>query len=113
MVSDWALRLRPDASDALRLAARGHHFPRWTLPRSSYPDGRGGYLRWRRELHKRHVADLSGVLRDGGWDDTTIERVGALVRKDGLGKGDVEVQALEDAMCLVFLETQLGDLASR
>jgi hypothetical protein len=35
-----------------------------------------------------------------------------LVRKRGLGR-DPEVQALEDALCLVFLETQLAEIASR
>ena len=35
-----------------------------------------------------------------------------LVRKRGLGK-DPEVQTLEDALCLVFLETQFHDLAAR
>jgi len=34
------------------------------------------------------------------------------VRKRGLGR-DPEVQVLEDALCLVFLETQLADLAAR
>jgi len=34
------------------------------------------------------------------------------VRKRGLGK-DPEVQTLEDALCLVFLETQFHDLAAR
>jgi hypothetical protein len=34
------------------------------------------------------------------------------VRKRGLGK-DPDVQTLEDALCLVFLETQFDDLAAR
>jgi hypothetical protein len=41
-----------------------------------------------------------------------IERVQQLVRKQGLGK-DPEMQALEDAMCLVFIETQLRGIAER
>ena len=49
-----------------------------------------------------------------GWATTTrrIARVQDLVRKRGLGK-DPEVQTLEDALCLVFIETQLRDLAAR
>ncbi len=35
-----------------------------------------------------------------------------IVRKRNL-KSDPEVQALEDALCLVFLQTQFGELASR
>jgi hypothetical protein len=34
------------------------------------------------------------------------------VRKRGLGT-DPEVQTLEDALCLVFVQTQLRDLAAR
>lgn len=33
-------RLCPDASDTLRVAARGQHVERWKLPRDAYPDGR-------------------------------------------------------------------------
>ena len=36
----WVVRLDPDASVALRLAARAHHLRRWELPRSDYPEGR-------------------------------------------------------------------------
>jgi DNA-binding FadR family transcriptional regulator len=35
-----------------------------------------------------------------------------LICKRGLGR-DAEVQALEDALCLVFLETQFAELAAR
>jgi limonene-1,2-epoxide hydrolase len=38
--------------------------------------------------------------------------VQSLVRKENLA-GDADVQALEDALCLVFLETQLADVAAR
>jgi ketosteroid isomerase-like protein len=39
--------------------------------------------------------------------------VQAIVRKQGLGRGDGEVQVLEDALCLVFLEAQLADVAAK
>jgi hypothetical protein len=45
MVSKWVRRLRPGASDELRLAARAHHLRRWVTPRSSFPPGRSEYLR--------------------------------------------------------------------
>jgi hypothetical protein len=112
MVSTWVRRLTPDASEALLLAARGHHLRRWAVPRASFPAGRTGYLRWRREQHHRHAEELATILTDCGYDDAVISRVAAIVRKEGLGR-DPEVQALEDALCLVFLETQLGDVAER
>src|SRR5262249_45346377 len=112
LVTEWVQRLRPDAGEALLLAARGHHFRRWTVPRATYPAGRAGYLRWRRDLHQQQARELGAVLAEAGYDGATIERVQALVRKDGLGT-DAEVQVLEDALCLVFLETQLSDVAAR
>ncbi len=112
LVTEWVCALQPDAGDALLLAARGHHFRRWTSPRSSAPAGRAGYLKWRKALHGQQAGELGTLLTDAGYDDTTIGRVQALVRKEGLGR-DSDVQVLEDAMCLVFLETQLSDVASR
>jgi hypothetical protein len=81
-------------------------------PRSSYPDGRAGYLRWRRDLSQRQAADVGRLLDEAGYDELTIERVQDLVRKRNLAS-DPDAQALEDAMCLVFLETQCDDLAAR
>lgn len=115
LVTEWVLRLRPDADDALLLAARGHHFRRWTVPRASYPAGRAGYLRWRKDLHGQHARELGVVLGDAGYDEATIARVQSIVRKDGLARAGEhdDVQVLEDALCLVFLETQLVDIAAR
>jgi limonene-1,2-epoxide hydrolase len=112
LVTEWVERLRPLAPDTLVLAARGHHIRRWTLPRTTYPTGRAGYLRWRKALHTQHARVLGELLADAGYDGATIERVQALVRKDDLGRDD-DAQVLEDALCLVFLETQLADLAAR
>jgi hypothetical protein len=112
LVTEWVRALRPDADDALLLAARGHHFRRWTSPRSSAPAGRAGYLKWRKALHEQQARELGALLRDAGYDDATIDRAQALVRKEQLGR-DPDVQVLEDALCLVFLETQLADVASR
>ena len=64
LMSDWVRRLDPDATDEQLLAARAHHLRRWALPRSEYPDGRSGYLRWRTELSKRHAADVGEILVD-------------------------------------------------
>jgi hypothetical protein len=112
LVSEWIQRLRPDADEALRLAARGHHFRRWTVPRSSAPAGRAGYLRWRKARQADQARELGAVLRGAGYDDDAIARVQSLVRKEDLAH-DADAQALEDALCLVFLETQLADVAAR
>jgi hypothetical protein len=113
LVTEWVRRLRPEPDAALLLAARGHHFRRWTSPRSSYPAGRGGYLRWRKALHEQQARELGEVLEKAGIEPAVVAHTRALVRKDGLGKGDGDAQVLEDALCLVFLETQLDDVAAR
>ena len=50
LLTRWLETLRPDAPEALRLAARGQHIRRWEHPRAEYPEGRTGYLRWRTGL---------------------------------------------------------------
>ncbi len=108
----WVQRLVPGADDALRIAARAHHLRRWELPRTEYPEGRPGYLRWRRDQKARHAADVEALLVAAGYDETVIGRVQALIRRDDLA-GDAGTKAMEDAACLVFLETQLTALAAR
>ncbi|MGH0036128.1 MAG: DUF4202 domain-containing protein [Myxococcota bacterium] len=112
LASEWVEKLAPQAGSALRLAARAHHLRRWTIPRSDYPEGRAGYHRWRKALQALHAETARKVLQAEGFDDATIARVEALVQKKGLGR-DPEVQVLEDALCLVFVETQLADLAEK
>jgi hypothetical protein len=107
LMTEWLARLDPNADDAQRLAARAHHLRRWTLPRSSYPEGRAAYLRWRTALKQQHAREVAAILLDVGYDDTTIARVQQVIRKEGLGV-DPAVQTHEDALCLVFLETQLA-----
>ena len=114
LVSAWVERLVPEPSDALLLAARAHHVRRWTSPRSSYPDGRAGYLRWRRDLHEFHAAEVARLLGEQGYEDAMVARVQDLVRKRDLRAGaDREVQALEDAICLTFLEAEFVELADK
>lgn len=108
LVSAWIERLRPGADDALRIAARGHHVRRWAIPRGEYPQGRRGYLRWRQALQALHAATLGDIMTEAGYGAADIRRAQDLVRKKNLRR-DPDAQALEDALCLVFLETQLGD----
>ena len=101
-------RLAPAASEPLRIAARGQHIERWTSPRRRYPEGRVGYLRWRKELQDFHAGRVGEIMAASGYDAGAIARVGALIRKERL-KADAEVQLLEDVACIVFLEHYLGD----
>jgi hypothetical protein len=111
-LTDWALRLCPDASEALRLAARCQHLCRWQIPRNSYPLTRAGYLKWRAELKKFHAQKAGEILREVGYDEVTVRRVQDLNLKKDF-QNDPEGRVLEDALCLVFLQFQFADLAAR
>jgi hypothetical protein len=112
LMTRWVRALAPDCSEEQLIAARAHHLRRWAIPRDSYPRDRAGYLRWRSALRRQHADDVGGIMRDAGYDDGEIERVQAIVRKQGLGR-DPDVQVHEDALCLVFLETQFDELAAQ
>jgi hypothetical protein len=101
-------RMAPAASEHLRIAARGQHIERWTSPRKSFPDGRAGYLAWRRQLKDYHARRLGEIMNTAGYPEEDATRVGALVRKERL-KTDPEAQMLEDVVCVVFLEHYLTD----
>ena len=111
-VTDWILRLDPDASEPLLLAARSQHICRWLIPRKAYEMTRAGYLRWRNDLKHLHAKRSAEILREVGYDETTIARVVELNLKKGLGH-DPECQVLEDALCLVTLQYQLADLMAK
>lgn len=100
------------ASTALVLAARGHHLRRWALPRTDYPEGRAGYLRWRRDQKRRHAEDLAEIARSAGLSRAVADRVGEIVRKRKL-ESDPEVQTFEDAVCLTFVQTQFDTTTVR
>ena len=109
-MTQWLEKLEPAASESLRLAARGQHLMRWKIPRESFPKDRAGYLRWRTTLYDFHADRAAEVLREGGYDDATIARVRSLIRKENL-KSDPEAQALEDVVCIVFLENYFAEFA--
>jgi Domain of unknown function (DUF4202) len=111
-LTDWVLRLAPDASEALRLAARCQHICRWQSPRENYPMTRAGYLKWRADLKKFHAEKSGAILREVGYDEETLRRVQDLNLKKNF-PADAETRTLEDALCLVFLEFQLADLAAK
>lgn len=108
----WLGRFEPNASEALRIAARAQHITRWRLPRDDYPKSRDGYKRWRTDLAELHAQTTAGILRECGYGGETIARVESLLKKRNL-KTDPECQTLEDVICLVFLESYFADFAAQ
>jgi hypothetical protein len=105
-------RMAPDASEPLRIAARGQHIERWRFPRKSYPEGRAGYLKWRQDAKEMHAQRLVTIMASAGYEPADIARVGALVRKEKF-KLDPEAQLLEDVVCVVFLEHYLSPFMAK
>lgn len=108
----WLARLAPGASDELQIAARAQHLARWRIPRAEFPDGRAGYKRWRTACARMHAERAGELMAEVGYEQASIERVGEILMKQRLAD-DPEVQALEDAACLVFLEHHLEDFARK
>ncbi len=111
-LSAWVLKLAPDASEVLQLAARCQHIARWSIPRDAYEMTRAGYLKWKTELKKFHAQRAGELLRDVGYPEDVVAKVQALNLKKNF-PNDPEARVLEDALCLVFLQYQFADLASR
>jgi hypothetical protein len=99
-------------SEVLQLAARSQHICRWKSPRSDYPMDKSGYKKWRLDLAQLHGEVAGGIMAEQGYEESMISRVKDLLLKRSL-KRDDEVQALEDVVCLVFIEFYLEDFASK
>lgn len=108
-LTDWVLRLDPQASETLRIAARGQHVQRWTVPREQYERSRRGYLRWREVLKAFHAKTVTEIMQQEGCSEEMLQRVRMIILKKSLAT-DPEAQTIEDALCLVFLETQFAGL---
>jgi hypothetical protein len=111
-LSEWIVKLCPNASEPLRLAGRCQHLCRWAIPRSDYPRTRVGYLQWREALKRMHAQKSGEILREVGYPESVVERVQHLNLKKNFPR-DPEVRVLEDALCLVFLERQFSALADK
>lgn len=111
-LTQWVKLLNPEASEALLLAARSQHIERWKVPRDSYPSGRLGYLKWRKDLARYHAKRTGEILKESGYPEEVIRRVQELNLKQDI-KRDSDTQVLEDALCLVFLESQFRELSQK
>ncbi|EPQ26416.1 uncharacterized protein PFL1_06064 [Pseudozyma flocculosa PF-1] len=105
------------AGELLRLASRCQHLERFLTPRSSYPEGKAGYLKWRRDLYTIQAERAKQLLLQAGVEQSEADWVRKWVSKTDLkpGKddGDVGTQLLEDAAVLVFLEDELALFAAQ
>ncbi|HSI10158.1 MAG: DUF4202 domain-containing protein [Rariglobus sp.] len=111
-VEAWVMKLVPDTLADLRLAARCQHLERWLTPRSTFPEGKVGYLNWRRSLYVKQADRARELLLAAGLSTSSADDVHTWVSKTGL-KTNPGTQALEDAAVLVFLENEIGAFAAQ
>ncbi|MDI5919495.1 DUF4202 domain-containing protein [Halomonas sp. LR5S13] len=111
-MSAWLERLHEHPDELMRLAVRGQHLQRWQVPRTDYPEGRVGYLTWRRDQGRRAGETTARLMQEAGYPAEQAERVARMIRKQGLGR-DQGAQAVEDCACLVFLENYFGDFSKQ
>jgi hypothetical protein len=109
---DWVKKLDPQADENLLLASRCQHIGRWEIPRKSHPEGRVGYLKWRSDLSKFHATKAGELMEKAGYDQMAQNRVREIILKQKL-KTNPDVQTIENALCLVFLELQFDELISK
>jgi hypothetical protein len=102
-MSDMLQRYRPDADEVMKLAIQAQHIERWKSPRNAYPEGRIGYLQWRKDLYKIQASRAAELMRQAGYDEQQAERAWQAVAKKNI-KGNPDTQLLEDVTDLVFLE---------
>ena len=109
---EWVLKLDPAAGEELLLASRSQHIGRWEIPREDYPEGREAYLKWRKDMAQHHARIVAELMAKAGYNDEQVERVQQIILKKRI-KVDAEVQTMENAVCLVFLEFQYEDFRKR
>lgn len=69
----WVLKLSPLASEELLLASRYQHIGRWEKPRNLYPEGRIGYLTWRKDLSAYHAQKAAEILAINGYSEKKLK----------------------------------------
>jgi hypothetical protein len=111
-ITETLHRMVAEPSQPMRIAARGQHIGRWRLARRSYPEGRAGYLAWRRQQRVNQAERLGQIMAAEGYGADEIARVGTLIRKENM-RADAEVQVFEDVICVMFFEHYLTDFVSR
>ncbi len=108
----WVTQVAEQPSALLRLAARCQHLERWSVPRQNFPEGKPGYLAWRRSLYTKQAERARSLLFAAGISSDDAAEVATWVSKTGL-KTNLGTQALEDAACLVFLENEIEAFAAQ
>lgn len=111
-LTNWVKKLEPRAGDELLLASRCQHIGRWQKPREEYPADKIGYHKWRTDLAKFHAEKAQELMLQVGLAEDTIVAVQQIILKKQL-RTSYEVQVMENALCLVFLQFQYDEFLQK
>ncbi len=102
----WLLKLKPDADEALQIAALGHDIERAIDECKVRREDFEQYDRFK-AAHAHNSAEiLKEIMLDCGVDQTLIEQVYELVRRHEVG-GDERSDLLKDADSISYFEVNL------
>ena len=102
-MSDMLERYQPQVHEVMKLAIRAQHIERWKSPRKAYPEGRIGYLQWRKDLYKIQASRAAELMTEAGYEQGACNQAWQAVAKKNI-KGNPDTQLLEDVTDLVFIE---------
>lgn len=102
----------PEAHEVLQIAVRAQHIKRWQLKRNEFPEGKAGYLTWRKEQGKFHASLTQALMQENNYSKEESEQAAQILRKEKL-KSNPDTQTLEDVACLVFLQHYFDDFAAK
>jgi hypothetical protein len=111
-MSDMLERYKPQADDVMKLAIRAQHIERWKSSRQDYPQGRIGYLQWRKDLYKIQASRAAELMAEAGYDQAERDRAWQAVAKKNI-KGNPDTQMLEDVTDLVFMEHYMLEFVAK
>jgi len=103
------LKLKPDADEALQIAALAHDIERGVTKKSetSLKDYKNGYAEYKKQHASMSAKIISEMLQKHGYDDKFVEKVKKLVENHEVG-GDPETDVLRDADSLSFFSYNLS-----
>ncbi|WP_448568613.1 DUF4202 domain-containing protein [Thalassotalea ganghwensis] len=102
----------PNADELLQIAVRAQHIMRWHIKRDEFPQGKKGYLDWRKALGQFHAQQATKIMLAHGYSQEQANITAAIIRKEQLKKNP-QTQTLEDVACLVFLEHYFAAFAAK
>ncbi len=109
---EWLLKLKPDADEALQIAALGHDIERAIEQRKVRREDFEQYDRFK-AAHAHNSAEiLKEIMLDCGVVETLIEQVYNLVRRHEVG-GDERSDLLKDADSISYFDVNLPHYYNR